>query len=125
MASKIGKALGFDIDAGENEYERKKGFNNGDIVIPDVKKSMNGNVKGVSGRVSDPDPDELNDDPHGGPDSSGPMSEPPESMDMEKPKGKQSAEVLAMRLFDKAGSPEAKVEAFRSLLEACGVTSGY
>lgn len=62
--------------------------------------------------------------PDTSPDSSPDMSGP-ESESMEKPKGKTSAETLAMKLFDKASDPESKVEAFKSLLEACGVTSGY
>lgn len=51
---------------------------------------------------------------------------PPSSADagddsaMEKPKG-VSAEVLAMKQFDRAGDPEAKVTALRDLLEAMGV----
>ncbi len=48
------------------------------------------------------------------------ISEDVEEMDaeVEKPKG-GSAEVLAMKMFMSAGSPEDKVAAFKHLLEAC------
>lgn len=38
-----------------------------------------------------------------------------------EPKGKASAEVLAMQQFDLAGSPEEKVQAMKDFLEACGL----
>jgi hypothetical protein len=42
-----------------------------------------------------------------------------ESVAEEKPKG-GSAEVMAMKMFSKASSPEAKVAAMKAFLEACG-----
>ncbi len=55
-----------------------------------------------------------------------PASEPMEtSMDdesaEEKPKGPVSAEVLAMKAFDRATSPEQKAQALKDFLSACGV----
>lgn len=45
-------------------------------------------------------------------------SEPPDSMS--EPKG-NSAELLAMKQFERASGPEAKLQALRDLLEAMGV----
>ena len=39
----------------------------------------------------------------------------------EKPKASGSAEVLAMKQFDRASTPEAKVQAMKDFLEACGL----
>lgn len=48
-----------------------------------------------------------------------------EPMEMDEEDGSQTeAEVAAMKLFMKASSPEAKAEALKSFLEACGYTSG-
>lgn len=43
---------------------------------------------------------------------------PPSKKDTKAP----SAEVLAMKQFERAKTPEAKVEALRSFLSACGVS---
>lgn len=59
-----------------------------------------------------------------GEESSDPMSamEPMDSeMAEEKPEGSSSAEVLAMKQFDRATSPEAKAQAMKDFLEACGM----
>lgn len=37
------------------------------------------------------------------------------------PKADASAEVLAMKQFDRAPTPEAKVQAMKDFLEACGL----
>jgi len=48
-----------------------------------------------------------------------------EPLEMDEEEGSQTqAEVAAMKLFMKASSPEAKAEALKSFLEACGYTSG-
>jgi hypothetical protein len=47
-----------------------------------------------------------------------PMSETPVK---EAPKASASAEVLAMKQFDRAKDPEAKVQAMKDFLEACGL----
>lgn len=40
----------------------------------------------------------------------------------EKPKeGDSTAEVLAMKQFERAGTPEAKAQAMKDFLEACGL----
>ena len=49
------------------------------------------------------------------------ISEPPMSASEPKPKG-DSAELMAMKMFMKASSPEAKLAAFKAILEACGAT---
>ena len=43
-----------------------------------------------------------------------------ESMEPEK-KGSASAEVLAMKQFERAKDPEAKAQALKDFLEACGL----
>ena len=40
-----------------------------------------------------------------------------------KPDGGGSAETMAMKMFEKASSTEAKVTAMKAFLEACGATS--
>jgi hypothetical protein len=40
---------------------------------------------------------------------------------MEKPQASASAEVLAMKQFERAATPEAKVQAMKDFLEACGL----
>lgn len=45
-----------------------------------------------------------------------PLAEPAED-----DAGKADAEVLAMKQFERAKTPEAKVEALKAFLEACGV----
>ncbi len=47
------------------------------------------------------------------------MSEPPASVDEAAPAG---AEVLAMKQFKRASTPEAMAQALKDFLEACGVT---
>lgn len=42
-------------------------------------------------------------------------------MDEEAPVADASAEVLAMKQFDRAPTPEAKVQAMKDFLEACGL----
>lgn len=74
MASKLGKALGFDMG----------GMPGGDAE-----------------------------------DSSDALDEAPASA--KEPKAGLSAETMAMKMFEKASTPEAKVTAFKALLEACGV----
>ncbi len=46
---------------------------------------------------------------------------PVDDLAEEKPKGPASAEVLAMKQFDRATSPEAKAQALKDFLEACGL----
>lgn len=43
-------------------------------------------------------------------------------MDEDEASGRE-AEIAAMRLFSKAATPEAKVDALKAFLEACGVYS--
>lgn len=103
MASKLGKALGFSMDLGETPKEKKLGMNSSDID----------STTGGSGKT--PAEDQI------------PQSENGEEvMDDEgsEKSGDASAETLAMKMFEKASTTEAKVSAFRSLLEACGVTGG-
>ena len=49
-----------------------------------------------------------------------PMSAEGTPEDVE-PKGSASAEVLAMKQFDRATSPEDKAQAMKDFLEACGL----
>lgn len=45
---------------------------------------------------------------------------------LEEPKASDaSAEVLAMKMWDRAKAPEERVEALKGLLEALGVSFGY
>lgn len=53
--------------------------------------------------------------------SEAPMSEGGEMMEEEAPKASASAEVLAMKQFERASTPEAKVQAMKDFLEACGL----
>jgi hypothetical protein len=39
----------------------------------------------------------------------------------DKPKGTATAEVLAMKQFDRATTPEARAQALKDFLEACGL----
>ncbi len=41
------------------------------------------------------------------------------------PKGGGSAELLAMKQFERASTTEAKVQAMKDFLEACGATGAY
>lgn len=51
-----------------------------------------------------------------------PMDEGDDELAEEKPKADTaSAEVLAMKQFDRASTPEAKVQALKDFLEACGL----
>lgn len=49
-------------------------------------------------------------------------SEEMPEMDEDEASGRE-AEIAAMRLFSKAATPEAKVDALKAFLEACGVYS--
>jgi hypothetical protein len=95
MASKIGKALGYSMDSGESPREKSLGMNDGDI--PSVDKA----------------PAEMDSDSDMGEDS-----EP-----MEKDAGR-TAELLAMKQFQSAASPEDAVSAMKNFLEACGMAGG-
>jgi hypothetical protein len=106
MASKIGKALGYSMDLGETPREKKLGINDGNLPKVDAY------------------PAEMDSDSDAGEDANGPdssMEDGPESM---KDEPKADAEVMAMRLFEKAKSPEAKVDALKAFLEACGAIGG-
>lgn len=48
------------------------------------------------------------------------MGEAPLSESTEKKSDTGSAELMAMKMFEKATSPEAKVTALKAFLEACG-----
>ena len=50
------------------------------------------------------------------------QDEPGPDSGMQEKSKSDSAEVMAMKLFDKAKSPEAKVDAMKAFLEACGAT---
>ena len=97
MASKIGKALGFSMDSGESPMEKKKGMSEGDIPSIDAV------------------PEEMDSD-DAAPDSG--------SMTVKEPSAESSPEVMAMRLFDRATSPQAKVDALKAFGEACGWGGG-
>lgn len=62
------------------------------------------------------------------PDEEPPVSEVPGSMDAEAPMdpesdemGGQEAEIHAMKLFEKATTPQGKVAALKGFLSACGL----
>ena len=97
MAGKIGKALGFSMDLGETPKEKSLGINEGDL--PRVDTSAD------EGDSDDDMGEDSVSDPKVKPDAMGP-------------------EVLAMRMFDRAKTPEAKVEALKAFGEACGWSSG-
>jgi hypothetical protein len=114
MASKIGKALGFTMDhGGETKRQKKFGYNESDIS------------KIVEGKGPDPVdaggdlPSDLESD------EEAPVSESGEDpMASDEPEGTGSAEVLAMKQFGRATTPEAKVAALKDFLEALGVFGG-
>jgi hypothetical protein len=114
MASKIGKALGFTSDwkeganPGQHDNRRaKQGFNESDISAI---------VEGDGPHPVGGQPDD---------DDEAPVSESGEDpMASDEPEGTGSAEVLAMKQFGRATTPEAKVAALKDFLEALGVFGG-
>jgi len=99
MASKIGKALGFSMDSGdETPREKKLGMSEGDIPFGDTS------------------PDEMDSDSDKGEDASPDSG----SMTLEKDKGPMGPEEIAMKMFSRAKSPSEQVAALKAFGEACG-----
>ena len=102
--SKVGKALGFSMDKEDNAQMSTKGYNDSDID----------KTAGLS----------LGDEGGGDESPASSMGDPSDGMKPKDDMMSAGPEVLAMKMFEKASTPEAKVEALKAFGEACGWTGG-